>query len=126
MREKIINMNAYEHGSLLLSEMEKSDLLESGKYHDELRRHELECKAKIEVAVSIVGNEIAVNITDDGHDFNYKRYQGMSELEMLDRLAMPNGRGLQMAKRYFDSITFSKGGAGVTVTKKCGPPPSAG
>lgn len=111
-------MNAYEHGSLMLSEEEKSALLESGEYHDELRRRELECKGKIEVAISIVGNEIALNITDPGYGFNYKRYLEMSETEMLERLVMPNGRGIQMAMQYFDSITFSRGGAEVLLTKK--------
>ncbi len=111
-------MNAYEHGSLMLTEEEKSALLESNGYHDELRRRELESKAKIEVAVSIVGEEIAINVTDAGYGFNYKRYQEMSEAEMLDRLIMPNGRGIQMAMQYFDSITFSKGGAGVMLIKK--------
>lgn len=111
-------MNAYEHGSLKLTEEEKAALLESGGYHDELRRRELACKAKIEVGVSIVGNEIAVNVTDPGYGFDYKRYQKMSEAELIDRLAMPNGRGIQMAMRYFDKISFSKGGAGVLLTKK--------
>ncbi len=111
-------MNAYEHGSLMLTEEEKSALLESSGYHDELRRRELRCKAKIEVAVSIVGGEIAINVTDSGYGFDYKRYQEMSEAEMLDRLVMPNGRGIQMAMQYFDSITFSRGGAAVLLTKK--------
>ena len=111
-------MNAYEHGSLMLSEAEKAALLENGGYHDELRRRELECDAKIEVAVSIVGNEIALNITDSGYGFDYKRYMEMSDAELLDRLIMPNGRGVQMAMQYFDSITFSRGGAGVLLTKK--------
>ena len=111
-------MNAYEHGSLMLTEKEKSELLESGKYHDELRRRELECKTKIEVGVSIVGDEIAVAVTDPGYGFDYKRYQKMSEREMIDRLSMPNGRGIQMAMQYFDKISFSRGGAGVLLTKK--------
>lgn len=111
-------INAYEHGSLLLTEDKKSALLESGAYYDELRRLELECKTEIEVAVSIVGDEIAVSVTDGGYGFDYKRYQSMSESETLDRLTMPNGRGIQMAMQYFDSITFSKGGAGVMFAKK--------
>jgi CheY-like chemotaxis protein len=111
-------MNAYEHGSLLLTEEKKAALLESGAYNDELRRLELKCKTKIEVAVSIVGDQIAISVSDAGYGFNYKRYQDMSESETLDRLAMPNGRGIHMAMHYFDSITFSKGGAGVMFTKK--------
>ncbi len=111
-------MNAYEHGSLRLTEQEKAELIASGKYHDELRRREMECKAKIEVGVSIVGDEIAVNVTDPGYGFNYKRYQKMSEEEMIERLSMPNGRGIQMAMQYFDKVSFSKGGAGVLLTKK--------
>lgn len=111
-------MNAYEHGSLMLSEEEKTALLESGGYHDELRRRELECKTKIEVGVSIVGNEVAITVTDAGYGFDYKRYQKMSEAEMIDRLTIPNGRGIQMAMQYFDGITFSKGGASVLLKKK--------
>lgn len=111
-------MNAYEHGSLRVTEEEKTALIESGAYHDELRRRELECKLKIEVAVSIVGNEIALNITDAGYGFDYRRYLEMTEAEMLDRLILPNGRGVQMASQYFDSIIFSKGGASVLLLKK--------
>ncbi len=112
-----ILMNAYEHGSLTLTEAEKSALLESGGYYDELRRRELECKAQIEVAVSIVGDKIAISVTDDGPGFNYARYQMMSEEEMLARLALPNGRGIQIAIQYFDKVTFSKNGSRVLLTK---------
>ena len=113
-----ILMNAYEHGSLMLTEKEKTALLESGEYYDELRRRELECKAKIEVGVSIVGDKIAISVTDAGRGFDYKRYQVMPQEEMLARLDMPNGRGIQMAMQYFDKVIFSKGGAGVLFTKK--------
>jgi len=111
-------MNAYEHGSLKISEEEKSALIESGDYNEELRRRELDCTAKIQVNISVVGDEIAINITDDGYGFNYKRYLEMSKSEMLDRIVMPNGRGIQMAGQYFDSVTFSKGGASVLLIKK--------
>lgn len=111
-------MNAYEHGSLMLREEEKSALLENGDYNEELRRRELDCKAKIQVDVSVVGNEVALSITDEGYGFDHKRYQEMPKSEMIDRLTMPNGRGIQMASQYFDSITFSKGGASVLLTKK--------
>lgn len=111
-------MNAYEHGSLLLTEGKKSELLESGAYYSELRRLELECKTEIEVAVSIVGDEIAISVNDAGYGFNYKRYQSMSESDTIDRLTMPNGRGIQLAMQYFDSIAFSRGGAGVMFTKR--------
>lgn len=113
-----ILMNAYEHGSLMISDDQKAALLDSGEYRGELRRRELECKAEIEVAVSTVGNEICVSIADDGYGFDYKHYQKMSEAEMLDRITRPSGRGIQMAMRYFDSVTFSKGGAKVMLTKK--------
>ncbi len=111
-------MNAYEHGSLRLTEAEKSAHLDAGTYQEELRKREKECRAKIEVALSIVGNEVAVNITDNGFGFNYRRYQNMPEEELLDRLTKPNGRGIQMAMQYFDSITFAKGGSSVLLTKK--------
>ncbi len=102
-------MNAYEHGSLRLSEREKTKLLESGLYHEELRRRELECKANIVVAVSIVANEIAIHVIDDGYGFDYRHYLEMPAADVLNRLVLPNGRGIQMAMQYFDQITFSKG-----------------
>ena len=111
-------MNAYEHGSLLLTEAEKSGLIVGGGYLDELRRREQDCKAMIEVAVSIVGDEIAIKITDDGFGFDHKRYMKMPEDEMIDRMTMPNGRGIHMAAQYFDRIAYSKGGASVLLIKK--------
>lgn len=113
-----ILMNAYEHGSLKLTEREKSALLDNGGYYDELRRREGECGALIEVAVSIVEDKIAISVTDSGYGFDYRHYQKMPEEEMLARLSMPNGRGIQMAMQYFDDFSFSKGGAKVLVTKR--------
>ncbi len=113
-------MNAYEHGSLLISEEEKGRLIDDGTYQDTLAEREKKCKAKIDVAVSTLPGEIAVNITDPGFGFNYEHYLHMKEEEMMDRLLRPNGRGIHMALQYFDKISFGKGGSSVILIKKLG------
>ncbi len=111
-------MNAYEHGSLNITEEEKGHLLNKGGYEAELESRAQQCKAMIEVSVSVVGSQVAVNIIDDGYGFEYERYLAMKEEEMVDRLAKPNGRGIQMALHYFNKIRFGKGGSSVTLVKK--------
>ncbi|MEE8483943.1 MAG: response regulator [Nitrospinota bacterium] len=110
-------LNAFEHGNLGIREKEKSKLLEEGNYESEIARRETGCKAKITVSVSALESEIAVNIADEGDGFDYEKYLNMSENVLSERLDMPNGRGVQMSKNYFDSIEYKKGGANVLLTK---------
>lgn len=111
-------VNAHEHGNLGLGEHEKETLLNKGVYDEFLR-----CKQSsntIEVKFSAVGNQVAVNITDRGKGFNYEKYLRMSKDEVLERITMPNGRGIVMAIGYFDSVTYEKNGASVSLVKKLG------
>ena len=111
-------INAHEHGNLKIGEKEKSNLLREGMLELQMELREMDCKAKINVSLSVLKSDIAVNILDDGYGFNCDQYLNMSEETLVKRLKMPNGRGIYMATQYFDSIVYSKGGANVTLVKR--------
>lgn len=121
--EKFLNyvheflMNAYEHGSLGIGEQGKAELLNHGKYETELKTREAVCEAKITVDMAILKNRISLKISDEGRGFEFAKYIHMSEQTLIDRLYMPNGRGIYIAASYFDSVEYSNGGAAVMLTK---------
>jgi CheY-like chemotaxis protein len=111
-------LNAFEHGSLNISEMEKTDLLNQGKFEDEVKERESLCSEAIKIEVAALKREILVRITDEGKGFDYKKYLNMSDDTILERLEMPNGRGILVAKTFFDSIEYDNGGSSVLLIKK--------
>ncbi|MDH5510890.1 MAG: response regulator [Nitrospinota bacterium] len=113
-------MNAHEHGNLKLTEEEKVELLNKGTFGREVARREKETTAKIHLTISILKKEVALALTDEGAGFSYKTYLEMADEEILGRLNLPCGRGILMARQYFDSIEYSQNGARVTLTKKIG------
>jgi CheY-like chemotaxis protein len=110
-------LNAYEHGNLNIGEEEKSQFIETGTFESELKSREEGNDKKITVAASVLGDEIAVNIKDEGDGFDYEKYLKMTQDELLERLEMPNGRGIYMSTNYFDSIEYSDGGTSVQLVK---------
>lgn len=114
-------LNAHEHGNLKITEEEKTRLINEGRLLEEIVTKETASQAKIKVDLSVLTNEVAICITDSGYGFNYRKYVSMPEEELMDRLEMPNGRGIYMASKYFDTVSYSKGGASVLLTKKLSP-----
>lgn len=110
-------LNAHVHGNLKVGEKDKAELLNSGKFESEVKSREENCKAKIQVDLLEMRDEIAVNITDEGCGFDYDKYLNMTDQEIIERIEMLNGRGIFMASQYFDSICYKKGGCSVLVRK---------
>lgn len=110
-------LNAHEHGNLGIGREEKAALLEEEKFDIEVKNREAESNKRIGVAVSVLKDEVAVKISDDGHGFDYDKQLAMSEDDLLAMLTMPSGRGVYMGSRYFDRVQYSDGGASVLVTK---------
>ena len=110
-------LNAHTHGNLEIGEILKAELLSSGKYETEVKQREKSSKAEIQIHLSILKNEIAVNITDEGQGFDYDKYLKMTKAKIIERLEMLNGRGVFMTSKYFDSICYKKGGSSVLVRK---------
>lgn len=111
-------LNAHEHGNLRIKEKEKAELILNDKYNEEIKLREERCEAKIKVELSVLEDEVAISITDDGYGFKYDRYFKMPESELMERLQKPNGRGILMGTNFFDSVKYTKGGASVLLTKK--------
>lgn len=114
-------LNAHEHGNLGISEEEKSELVESERLQSEIERRESLTEAKITIAISVLNEEVAIQIDDEGKGFDYTKYLMMSHKDLLNRLSMPNGRGVYMSKSYFDSIEYSNKGSQVRLRKTTGP-----
>lgn len=110
-------LNAYEHGSLKISEQQKIEFLENGTFNNELDLREVSCDASIHIILSVLKSDVAACIMDEGDGFDYNKYLKMSEEAILNRVLLPSGRGIITANRYFDTVEFSKSGASVLLTK---------
>jgi CheY-like chemotaxis protein len=110
-------VNAHEHGNLGMTESDKGLLLGEGKYHKYLKDKEVDCNAKITLEISVVGNVVAVSISDEGKGFDFEKYMRMTDKDVLERISLPNGRGIIMAKTYFDSIKYVNNGSTIRITK---------
>lgn len=110
-------LNAYEHGNLNISEQQKIEFLENGTFNNELDLREVSCTANIHIILSVLKNDVAVCIMDEGTGFDYHKYLKMNDETILSRVLLPSGRGIITANRYFDTIEFSKSGASVLLTK---------
>ncbi len=111
-------LNAFEHGSLGINEEQKNSLLTSGEYYETVLALEKKCAKKITVSASTLPNEITFHIKDEGDGFDYKKYLKMDGDELMSRISLLNGRGINLAKSYFDIISYSNGGREVTVVKR--------
>ena len=110
-------VNAHEHGNMKVSESKKGVLLDDGEYSEYLEKMEKEIDAKLVLQMSILDNEIGVSISDQGEGFDFELYVGMTKYDLIKRLGLPNGRGIVMAKTYFDSVKYSNNGSSVRLTR---------
>ncbi|MBF0275291.1 MAG: response regulator [Nitrospinae bacterium] len=111
-------INAHEHGNLGINEEEKIQYIHQGQYKKELKRRESECKKTVKVTASVLKDEIAITISDEGEGFDYKKYLNMNEADIIKRFTLPCGRGIYMSRHYFDKIQYSNGGRKVLCIKK--------
>jgi anti-sigma regulatory factor (Ser/Thr protein kinase) len=88
---------------------------------------EVACFSKITIEAAVLRHDIFVKISDEGSGFDFMKYLNMSQEEQFDRLELPNGRGINISRLFFDSIEYEKGGSSVVLQKKAsaaveGPP----
>ncbi len=110
-----LTVNSVEHGNLDITYSEKKNLLEMGKWRDEVyRRLSIkENKSKFATLDFVDdGKYINITISDSGKGFDYKKYFEIDS----DRMTDPNGRGIAITRAYaFDNMEYI--GSGNTV--KC-------
>ena len=109
-------INAVEHGNLGITYEEKTDLIDTGCWHDEIE-HRLSLPAYSEKVATLDFQKehdcINITIKDMGHGFNWHDYLEIA----IDRVGDNHGRGIVMAKILsFDAIKYHGTGNEVTAT----------
>lgn len=116
LRELMIN--AIEHGNLGISYDEKTALMKSNHWEQEVQRRLSLAENKHKYAqLKLVrqGNEIVICITDQGPGFDWEKYLELQP----ERLCDPHGRGIAIAKMMsFDELTYLAPGNSVEVKIK--------
>lgn len=106
-------VNAVEHGNLEISYEEKTKLVTSGRWQEEIDRRLSEpsfMNRSVSVTFKRSSHEIIVKIRDDGKGFNWKKYVDFCPERAFD----PHGRGIALSKmNSFDSLVYE--GSGNTV-----------
>lgn len=98
-------MNAHEHGNLNISFEEKSALLLSGEWYEEiLHRETLPENSHKTIKLSLIKSKasIEMRIKDCGQGFNWRPFMKLAP----ERAHMLNGRGIYIASLEFNRIKF--------------------
>ncbi|MBZ4672308.1 MAG: hypothetical protein JG762_538 [Deferribacteraceae bacterium] len=109
--------NGIEHGNLEITGDEKFESTEKGTYTDMLNeRLQRDEFSKRYVTVNIFYNNeyFEVRVTDMGKGFNVKKASEKNE----DDLLKLHGRGIMIAKMYFDEIEYNEKGNSVKLYKR--------
>lgn len=112
-------LNAIEHGNLGITYDEKSMLVKSGQWYEEINRRLALPENKDKTATITFksnSNSMVVLIKDQGNGFEWQQYLDLS----LSRMTHSNGRGVATAKFSFSTMEYSDKGNEVmcTVFKK--------
>ncbi|GAB7141322.1 hypothetical protein RsTz2092_12940 [Deferribacterales bacterium RsTz2092] len=109
--------NAIEHGNLAITEEEKFAHTEAGDYLqfvDERLKDPRYIGRKVYITMEFKELELTLTIRDDGDGFDAKNVQSRPQ----DNLLLLYGRGIIIAKSFFDEVTHSEKGNVVTLRKK--------
>ncbi|HPC42211.1 MAG TPA: 7TM diverse intracellular signaling domain-containing protein [Spirochaetota bacterium] len=114
-----IIINAIEHGNLDIQFNEKSG---SGAGHEYLqfvrdrRKDALYREKRVRVEYSLTPAMAAYRITDEGKGFDHRSFMAMTA-DNVNRDLLTHGRGLILARKSFDVMTFNEKGNQVTLVK---------
>ena len=108
-------VNAIEHGNLSISYEDKTALLVSGKWREEIdQRAQLpeNINKKAEVDFSKDGSKYMIKISDQGSGFIWQKYMQIDPARALDS----HGRGIARANMIFSKLQYNKEGNQVLAT----------
>jgi serine/threonine-protein kinase RsbW len=89
------------YGNLLIATIEAvTNAIIHGNKLDETKN--------VKVQISLVGNKLCVQISDEGKGFNY---ENVPDPTKPDNVEKPDGRGIFLMKNLADSIEFEEKGA---------------
>ncbi len=113
--------NAIEHGNLGITYQEKNESTESGNFHKLIEKRLSQERMEFlntNVKLSLTKEKLEFVVTDSGNGFDYYKLDGRdNEIVNIEDILKLHGRGIRMAKMYYDSIVYSGKGNIVTLTK---------
>jgi CheY-like chemotaxis protein len=99
-------INAVEHGNLELSFDDKTRMLESGEWDAEINRRQQSAPYRdrsVRVRFECRDEEFELEVRDEGNGFDWEEYLEINP----DRILLPHGRGIAIAKAMsFDELTY--------------------
>ncbi|MEW6534585.1 MAG: ATP-binding protein [Candidatus Auribacterota bacterium] len=111
-----IILNAIEHGNLEIGYEEKTRLLDCGLYYAELKQrtmHPNYRQRKVTITVRVFDSCCEITIIDDGRGFDWRNIPDPKEKQYE-----LHGRGITMARLFFDEVKFNEQGNQVTLIKR--------
>jgi two-component system cell cycle response regulator len=108
-------VNAVEHGNLSISYEEKTALLLSGGWREEVdKRAQLpeNIKKRVEIDFEKEGNKYVIKISDQGKGFFWQKYMGADPSRALES----HGRGIARVNMIFSKLEYNKEGNQVLAT----------
>lgn len=103
-------LNGIEHGNLELGYDDKKQLMQAGRWHDEVDKRlssPLYDRRQVRVKVARSQDVLRIEITDEGKGFDWQRYLDFDPTRAFD----PNGRGISMARvMSFASLEYRGNG----------------
>jgi hypothetical protein len=110
--------NAIEHGNLGIGFEEKTQLMRSGRWTEEIARRLASARWSGRVAEAVLEterDEVAVIIRDEGYGFHWEPFLILAP----ERVQLPNGRGIATARLFaFDRLEYRHGGCEVRAAQK--------
>lgn len=111
-------INAVEHGNLNIGYDEKTDMLKSGNYVEQIiqKLEESENKEKVvTVEYQKYDDKVVVTIQDEGKGFDFKKYMSIDKSRLFDS----HGRGIIISKEmYFSEMQYLNNGNTVKVSAR--------
>lgn len=112
LREIIVN--AIEHGNLGITYIEKSDLLNSGNYQEEVRRRlmiEENHRRKVRIKLTLTPTQVRYRISDEGLGFDHNKFGFHINPEQAE--ASLHGRGIFITRNAFSQVIYNESGNSV-------------
>ena len=112
-------MNSVEHGNLGISFEEKSESLANDEYFQILIDRQKDPKnitKKVHIEYSLLPERVEFRITDAGDGFDHQKMLTRPKND-LSLIPVGHGRGIMMAREFFDKIEFNEKGNSVYLVK---------
>jgi len=102
-------INAIEHGNLQISYEEKTELIASSRWREELNKRANQPEYKNKTAEIIFSKEndvYSLQVSDQGNGFAWKKFLQINPSRALDN----HGRGVARANMVFSKLQYNKEG----------------